>query len=174
VLDAYGHRCAECGITSDIFLTVDHVDGGGRAHRRAGAKNGYELNRRVIAEGCPLAYQLLCWNCNWSKYIDTLPTVSSPKVAWSHRLRAAAFDAYGNTCSCCGVADPRVLSIHHVHGNGADDRRRTGARNSDVLYGRLKREGYPADYSLLCRNCNWATSHGGCPHADLLLSLGPD
>jgi hypothetical protein len=30
-------------------------------------------------------------------------------------------------------------------------------------------ENYPAGYQVLCFNCNWAKSHGGCPHAAPIL-----
>ena len=76
------------------------------------------------------------------------------------RLRDAAIDAYGAQCACCGERERRFLCIDHVYGGGNEDRR----QNKTWIYVRLKREGYPPDYQLLCHNCNWAKSHGGCPH----------
>src|ERR1051326_8822509 len=34
VLTAYGYRCQCCGITTREFLSIDHMDGNGRKHRR--------------------------------------------------------------------------------------------------------------------------------------------
>jgi hypothetical protein len=64
VLDAYGTECACCHETRYEFLTLDHIGGGGRAHRLA-------TNGRVYADlkrkGFPPGYRTLCWNCNASR-----------------------------------------------------------------------------------------------------------
>lgn len=75
VLDAYGGACACCGETEDAFLCLDHVGGGGNAHRRElFGKNlgggGAKMFRAVRDLGFPDTFQLLCWNCN---YGVTLP-----------------------------------------------------------------------------------------------------
>ena len=31
-------------------------------------------------------------------------------------------------------------------------------------YWSLVSRGFPAGYQVLCHNCNFAKSHGGCPH----------
>jgi hypothetical protein len=63
VLAAYGNACVCCGEREPAFLTIDHIDGGGTAHRRA-------IHRKVYAElkrhGFPPGYRVLCWNCNWA------------------------------------------------------------------------------------------------------------
>src|SRR3972149_2266120 len=33
VLDAYGWRCECCGEQEPMFLTIDHIEGGGNIHR---------------------------------------------------------------------------------------------------------------------------------------------
>lgn len=35
VLAHYGGKCACCSVTESIWLTIDHVDGGGAEHRKA-------------------------------------------------------------------------------------------------------------------------------------------
>lgn len=61
----YGGCCACCGEDHYEFLTIDHIDGGGRAHRAALKRNGgvrfYLWLRR---EGYPSGYRTLCFNCN--------------------------------------------------------------------------------------------------------------
>lgn len=34
VFEIYGNKCSCCGETERLFLTIDHVNGGGNAHRR--------------------------------------------------------------------------------------------------------------------------------------------
>ena len=42
VLEHYGRRCACCGECNPIFLTIDHINGGGRKHRK---EIGNKINR---------------------------------------------------------------------------------------------------------------------------------
>lgn len=69
VLDAYGNTCACCGETEQEFLQLDHINGGGRAHRRSlGSRGGNGMNvyRAVRDAGYPKdRYRLLCSNCNF-------------------------------------------------------------------------------------------------------------
>jgi len=61
VFRAYGGFCACCGEDDSGFLTLDHVHGGGHAHRR---ERNHGMWRDVIAAGFPDKYQVLCFNCN--------------------------------------------------------------------------------------------------------------
>lgn len=66
LIDAYGGRCACCGETEFEFLQLDHINGGGRAHRRELKTNGVAVWRLVRNEGFPAdKYRLLCANCNF-------------------------------------------------------------------------------------------------------------
>jgi hypothetical protein len=66
VLFAYGGRCpfcACCGETRLAFLTLDHVNGAGRAHRRL--RKGWQgVYRGLVRDSFPGGFQLLCFNCN--------------------------------------------------------------------------------------------------------------
>lgn len=71
VWDAYGGRfCRCCGETEEYFLTIDHVDGGGSAHRReiraTGQSSKFYLWLRDNAY--PSGFQVLCQNCNVGKW----------------------------------------------------------------------------------------------------------
>lgn len=71
VIDGYGGRCACCGNDYLPHLTLDHVNGGGTAHRRVeGGRSLYRRLRRALREGLPLdpEFQVLCWNCNAAKH----------------------------------------------------------------------------------------------------------
>jgi len=63
------------------------------------------------------------------------------------------------------------LSLDHINNDGAADRtKRYGARNKSggggEFYRRLKKEGWPTGFQVLCMNCNFGKRiYGGvCPH----------
>jgi len=61
---AYGGRCScpRCPETNSAFLTLEHVNGDGRAHRmKMGSHTYADLRRRGFPQE---GYTLLCWNCN--------------------------------------------------------------------------------------------------------------
>ena len=67
---------------------------------------------------------------------------------------------YGNgNCACvkCGESRLACLSIDHIHGNGAEDRRNLGMKNqsSERFYSYLIRMDFPSGYQTLCMNCQW-------------------
>lgn len=69
VFDHYGRVCKCCGETRVEFLTLDHIDGGGAAHRRElkAAKKGSSIYVWAKNNGLPDTLQTLCMNCNFSK-----------------------------------------------------------------------------------------------------------
>jgi len=62
VLDHYGRVCVCCGATRG--LTIDHVNGDGKAHRE---ELKGDLYRWLVQEGFPRGFQVLCTPCNSSK-----------------------------------------------------------------------------------------------------------
>ena len=63
VLEAYGGVCTCCGESNFGFLSVDHVNGGGREHRKT-AGGGAMLYLDIIRRGFPGDFTILCFNCN--------------------------------------------------------------------------------------------------------------
>lgn len=62
----YGTHCACCGETED--LTIDHVNGGGAAHREeVGNRGGLPFFKWLIRNGFPAGFQTLCSPCNLNK-----------------------------------------------------------------------------------------------------------
>lgn len=64
MIEAYGGRCAckWCPETNPAFLTLDHINGDGKAHRKEVGSHSYaDLRRRGWPQD---GYRLLCWNCN--------------------------------------------------------------------------------------------------------------
>jgi len=70
-ISEYGERCPICGEDRWEFLTVDHVNGGGKQHReRLRSHGGVNFYRWLKRQGYPKdEYQLLCHNCNGAKEI---------------------------------------------------------------------------------------------------------
>lgn len=65
VLRHYGDECACCGEVERVFLTVDHLEGTGAAHRK-------QIRRRniyfwLVKNHFPQGFQILCFNCNCAK-----------------------------------------------------------------------------------------------------------
>ena len=70
VLDHYGRECECCGETEPLFLTIDHVNGGGSKHRREEGSHTYALilrEKKKIGEW-PSGYRILCHNCNCGRW----------------------------------------------------------------------------------------------------------
>src|SRR3990167_7313502 len=74
VYKGYGARCQcpKCPEINVKFLTVDHVQNDGHLERTRGVGKrrggqGHDLYRRLIREGFPKTFQLLCFNCNLGK-----------------------------------------------------------------------------------------------------------
>ncbi len=69
VLEHYGGRppkCECCGERHLAFLTIDHIRGGGSRDRD---RNGYKYSgsrgyARLVREGFPKGFRVLCYNCN--------------------------------------------------------------------------------------------------------------
>lgn len=65
VLDRYGHACACCGESEEVFLSLDHINSDGHIQRKSRRAGGYiGLFRRSLRIGWPTDLQMLCFNCN--------------------------------------------------------------------------------------------------------------
>lgn len=62
VLDHYGRRCACCGETEPLFLTIDHMNNDGASHRKV-VGSAY-IAQWLVENEFPEGFQLLCFNCN--------------------------------------------------------------------------------------------------------------
>lgn len=69
VLEAYGGKCACCGEATPEFLSIDHIDGNGNAHRRAISKykNAAVFYFWLVKQGFPPGFRVLCYNCNCAR-----------------------------------------------------------------------------------------------------------
>lgn len=64
VFTHYGNACVCCGETEPVFLTLDHVNGGGTKERKT--KRTAFTWEVALREGMPDRFRILCWNCNWA------------------------------------------------------------------------------------------------------------
>lgn len=69
VFIAYGGvKCACCGETDPIFLSIDHINNDGRKHRELIGND--KIYRYLFKNNFPKGFQVLCHNCNRGKYLN--------------------------------------------------------------------------------------------------------
>lgn len=71
VFSAYGgYKCACCGETEPLFLTIDHIENNGAEMRRNGthSRGGTHFYQWLRKSGYPNGFQVLCMNCNLGKH----------------------------------------------------------------------------------------------------------
>jgi hypothetical protein len=69
VYAAYGgYRCACCGEKHEEFLSIDHIEGNGKQHRKevGSGGRGSALYRWLKKNNFPPGFQILCMNCNFA------------------------------------------------------------------------------------------------------------
>lgn len=80
----------------------------------------------------------------------------------SKLLRIEILKRYEAKCACCEITEIEFLTIDHVQGNGAKERREL---SDHQIYRKIILEDFPTTYQVLCMNCNWAKGRlGVCPH----------
>src|SRR5436190_18928701 len=70
-----------------------------------------------------------------------------------------------NKCACCGVEGLIFLTIDHINGDGARERKAKRHKTGTMFYIWLRTNGYHVGYQVLCHNCNQAKRQlSQCPH----------
>jgi hypothetical protein len=178
VLAHYGPQCGCCGEADVHFLSIDHIHGGGTAHRKQLRSGGSAIYRWLIAEGFPEGYRVLCMNCNYvmghygfCPHQSSDPRVMSYRMARVWQLKLEIIAHYGGMCACCREPSPYFLQLDHPNGDGAEERRRL-KKDGNGLYSYLRVQGFPKGYRILCTNCNFALGkYHFCPHTGIGLQL---
>jgi hypothetical protein len=67
VFEYYGKICSCCGESNSKFLTIDHVNGGGRKHR---SEIKSKIQIWLVKNNFPDGFETLCYNCNCGKNIN--------------------------------------------------------------------------------------------------------
>src|SRR5437899_2006489 len=98
VIAAYGGQCACCGETTTEFLAVDHINGGGAAHRTSVSGHLYlELERLGYPSD---GYRLLCHNCNQALGLYWVLSSRSPSRSASRSGVTTTPSAVGSQVFC--------------------------------------------------------------------------
>jgi hypothetical protein len=91
--------------------------------------------------------------------------------AYQQGFKIEVFAYYSDgCCECCGEERFEFLTIDHIGGGGAVERRTRKALGGSSAAGwnqcrDLKKRGFPAGYQVLCYNCNCAREFSDyCPH----------
>jgi hypothetical protein len=162
VLQAYSQEepsCACCGESILAFLTLDHINGGGRAHRSqySGTLGVY---REVKRFGFPVGYQVLCFNCNLARgFYVTCPheTPGAPAQLAIRPGREAREIVDGRRCTRCTQNLPAVAFYADKGGpGGLQSRCRICTREASTERLRAARREGLAHYSdgeLQCQCC---------------------
>ncbi len=69
VINGHGGKCECCGETLLDFLTIDHINNDGARHRKEFGRAG-KIHRWIISNNFPEGFQVLCFNCNYSKFLN--------------------------------------------------------------------------------------------------------
>lgn len=86
---------------------------------------------------------------------------------YAQKLKLMVLSHYGGNppkCACCGEAETIFLTIDHINDDGAKHRKRIKSKAGYGFYRWLIKNNFPKGYQVLCFNCNYAKSQGGCPH----------
>ena len=67
MIQAYGGRCACCGVSEAPFLAIDHIDG---VRPEGAPKGGHQLYAWLRRNEWPEGFQILCHNCNMAVRFD--------------------------------------------------------------------------------------------------------
>jgi predicted restriction endonuclease len=70
IFEHYGNKCAVCGFDDIRALALDHVNNNGAEERRMWRGKMDFFYKKIINDGYPSSYQILCSNCNAIKEYD--------------------------------------------------------------------------------------------------------
>ena len=82
------------------------------------------------------------------------------------KAKQAVFSHYCNgdiRCAKCGFDDMRALSIDHINGNGAKQKKELGG-SGDKTYRWIKKNDYPPGFQVLCMNCQFIKRYENNEH----------
>lgn len=80
--DGKSPRCACCGEARLTFLTIDHIENDGAAHRRSGVASGSSMWYWLRRNGYPSGFQVLCWNCQHGKEVYGVCPHEAAELSW--------------------------------------------------------------------------------------------
>jgi hypothetical protein len=163
VISFYSNNEMCCNICKENiidFLTIDHINGGGRKEK----VHGSGLYSKLVKNNFPDGFQILCWNCNCSKHLNS-PNKKSAKYKVIKHYTNNRFK-----CKCCNKKGITNLTIDHINNDGAIHRIQLyGENRGKRFYEWLIKNNFPDGFQVLCWNCNCARGKRNnitksCPH----------
>lgn len=170
VLKYYGGFCALCQEDDFNKLSLDHMDGYGRQHRKSVLKIDSGTNfYRWVLKYKPNNLRLLCYNCNCQVIMTKINLVNQyssgcrycsqnnchcAQIKKRNRyidLKLTVFSHYGNQCASCQESKVEFLTIDHLNNEGNNHRKEIGSQ----IFPWLKKHHYPNNFQILCFNCNY-------------------
>lgn len=161
-----GCKCAMCPETRIGALTINHIDGGGRQHRSSIGSGGTQFFRWLKNNNYPEGYNVLCSNCNYLEWLNNRAIVYSSNASARHKkkrsgeIKSKLMLLLGGKCAVCCNDDIRVLTIHHVNGDGSShrkslDTKKTGhSMGSHKMYVAILKSGTTEGLECRCFSCN--------------------
>ncbi|OPZ36860.1 MAG: hypothetical protein BWY99_01970 [Synergistetes bacterium ADurb.BinA166] len=150
-------ECASCREPSIDFLTLDHIGNDGSSHRAEIGSGPKTWNWAKRNEYPPL-FQVLCFNCNFLKYLSVKPPSKNPRrQALEAALKRETLQMLTGgipKCEDCPVDDVRILTVDHVHGGGNEHRRSLGMTSSQSMYSHVRKLQDKSDFAVRCYNHN--------------------
>lgn len=155
-----GSRCSMCPETRLGALGLNHILGGGKTHRKEIGPG--QFYRWIRDHNYPPDFRVLCSNCNIIAHLERLQNVSLSMTHDAVKLRKRYADAkqkmmemLGGSCVICRKSDLRILTVHHVQGDGAAHRKKISRGNADYLFYReVMKTGNTQGLECRCFSCN--------------------
>lgn len=153
------NRCARCGESRLQCLDVDHIDGGGRNHRKQVGR-GYGFYCWLRRNGLPIGYRVLCANCNRKSALEAQrkSLSQSPSAIRARRhlvkVKAEIVTALGGECRRCGEEDCDILDIHHSDGDGKRHRSEVSKDTAGWAFYKAALRSSLDGLQCLCCNCH--------------------
>lgn len=160
--------CKKCGQSRHLFDFHVYNKAGNRRHEcrscyRARMNVSYLKNRETRLANAAAKYAERP-SRQWTAEEKRLRNERGKQYRIEHMN--TIFDHYGRECVCCGETEPMFLTIDHVNGDGASQRKDLRSGVSTSFYRWIIKKGFPDDLQVLCYNCNCGRARNGgiCPH----------
>lgn len=168
VLKHYGGlRCELCSEARPTTLTIDHIGGGGKQHRRECGR-GTHFYSWLKNNNYPSGYRVLCSNCNVLVWLKQRRIPSQNKAAIYCRnsrakLKRLVMDQLGTKCKICSNSNFDLLTVHHKNNDGKQQRDllSKGMGGAEFYRVILKRPELFSELECRCFSCNDAESWRG-------------